>query len=98
MNDYNFLQELSNDLGELYSSRNNCDVIIQAEENENIKEFYAHSLILCSRSTYFKTALSKNWVYNENGMIIFKKPNISPEVMNQLLKYVYLFIDLQYFP
>ncbi|GBB99735.1 hypothetical protein RclHR1_03610011 [Rhizophagus clarus] len=89
MNEYNFLQELSNDLGELLSNRNNCDVIIQTEENENIKEFYTHSLILCSRSTYFKAALSKNWVHNENGMIIFKKPNISPEIMNHLLKYLY---------
>ncbi|GBC18860.2 BTB/POZ protein [Rhizophagus irregularis DAOM 181602=DAOM 197198] len=89
MDEYNFLQELSNDLGELFSSGNNCDVIIQAEENDNKKEFYTHSLILCSRSTYFKAALSKNWIHNENGMIIFKKPNISPEIMNHLLKYLY---------
>ncbi|RIA92653.1 BTB/POZ protein [Glomus cerebriforme] len=89
MNENNFLQELSTDLGELFSSGHNYDVIIQTEENGNIKEFYTHSLILCLRSPYFKTALSKNWAYNEDGIIIFKKPNILPEIMNLLLKYLY---------
>ncbi|GES82628.1 BTB/POZ protein [Rhizophagus clarus] len=45
-----------------------------------MKEFLAHSLILSVRSTYFKVALSKEWAKKDNGIITFKKPNISPEI------------------
>jgi hypothetical protein len=54
-----------------------------------MKEFFAHSLILSARSSYFKIALSKEWPKKENGIIIFKKPNISPEIMELILKFLY---------
>ena len=57
-----FLSELSHDIGQLFSTRDNYDLIIQAGEGQNMKEFFAHSLILSARSTYFKAALSSNWV------------------------------------
>ncbi|CAI2185817.1 13556_t:CDS:2, partial [Funneliformis geosporum] len=38
----------------------NCDVIIQVGEGQNMKKFFAHSLILGARSTCFKAALSNN--------------------------------------
>jgi hypothetical protein len=55
----NFLSDLSQDIGQLFSTGDNYDLIIQAGEGQNTKEFKAHSLILSARSTYFKTALSK---------------------------------------
>ncbi|RIA91871.1 hypothetical protein C1645_875137 [Glomus cerebriforme] len=85
----NFLSDLSKDLGHLFSTGDNYDLIIQAGEGQNMKEFFAHSLILSARSTYFKTALSKEWAKKENGIIIFKKPNISPETIEIILKYLY---------
>ncbi|EXX63991.1 hypothetical protein RirG_147100 [Rhizophagus irregularis DAOM 197198w] len=85
----NLLLDLSQDIGQLLTSGDNYDLIIQAGEGQNMKEFFAHSLILRARSTYFKTALSKEWAKKENGIIIFKKPNISPEIIELILKYFY---------
>jgi hypothetical protein len=85
----NMLLDLSQDIGQLFTSGDNYDLIIQAGEDQDMKEFFAHSLILGARSTYFKTALSKEWAKKENGIIIFKKPNISPEIMELILKYLY---------
>ncbi|GBB89891.1 hypothetical protein RclHR1_16720003 [Rhizophagus clarus] len=85
----NLLLDLSQDIGQLLTSRDNYDLIIQAGEGQNMKEFSAHSLILSARSTYFKAALSKEWAKKENGIITFKKPNISPEIMELILKYLY---------
>ncbi|GBC02520.1 hypothetical protein RclHR1_04660013 [Rhizophagus clarus] len=67
----------------------NYDTIIQVGENENTKEFRTHSVILSSRSTYFKGALSSSWVKKDNDMIIFNKPNIKPEIFEMILKYIY---------
>ncbi|CAI2182829.1 11948_t:CDS:2 [Funneliformis geosporum] len=90
-----YFEELLKDFEKLRSSGDNYDVIIEAGENVNIKQFHAHSLILTLRSTYFKTALSNGWAHKVNGKIIFKKPNINPDVMEILLKYIYTgIIDL----
>ena len=70
----------------IYFSKNDYDVKIIIGEEPNIKEFKAHSVILSSKSTYFKTALSSRWARKENGIIIFNKPNISPLVFEILLK------------
>src|SRR5438045_4209950 len=84
-----FLSDLSQDIGQLFSTGDNYDLIIQAGEGQNMKEFFAHSLILSARSTYFKAALSKEWAKEENRIITFKKPNISPEIIELILKYLY---------
>lgn len=78
--------ELLNDFEKLLSSGNNYDVIIKAGKNENIRSFYTHSLILSSRSTYFKAALSKNWARKKYGIVVFNKPNINPKIMELILK------------
>ncbi|GBB89889.1 hypothetical protein RclHR1_16720001 [Rhizophagus clarus] len=85
----NHLLDLSQDIGQLLTSRDNYDLIIQAGEGQNMKEFSAHSLILSARSTYFKTALSKEWAKKENGILTFKMPNISSEIMELILGYLY---------
>lgn len=92
----NLLSELSNDIGRLLSSGDRFDVIIKAGEGQNTKKFFAHALILRERSIYFKTALSEQWAKKENGVIIFTKPNISPETFELLLKYLYTgMVDLE---
>ena len=62
------------------------DVKIIVGEGQNIKEFKLHSLVLTSRSDYFKNAFSSQWVRIKDGIIIFEKPNISPLVFEILVK------------
>ncbi|RIA93828.1 hypothetical protein C1645_735269 [Glomus cerebriforme] len=80
---------LSIDLSVILKDADDFNVIIQVGENENTKEFRAHSVILRARSPYFKSALSADWISNKNDMIIFNKPNITPTVFEMILKYIY---------
>ena len=48
------------------------DVIIQVGDNQNTKEFRAHSNLLRARSPYFKSALSSNGITKLNNVIVFK--------------------------
>ena len=76
----------SNLLKDLSLTLNDADVIIQVGENENTKEFHAHSVVLRARSTYFKSALSSSWVTKKNDMIMFNKPNINPNIFDIILR------------
>jgi hypothetical protein len=82
-----FHADLSQELSLMLSGADDHNVIIQAGENQNVKEFRAHSNLLRARSPYFKSALSSNWVTKKNDMIEFKKPNISPTVFGIILRY-----------
>jgi len=83
---FEYSQEIINDLEKLLEAEEEYNVIIYAGENENIKEFHAHSVILRARSPYFKGALSSCWVSKRNDMIMFNKPNITPVVFDMILK------------
>ncbi|KAF0560323.1 BTB-domain-containing protein [Gigaspora margarita] len=65
------------------------DIKIKVGEHPNIKEFKAHSIILSSRSDYFKAEIFSRWAKREDGFIILNKPNISPPVFEILLNYIY---------
>ncbi len=80
---------LSRDLNELLNEHEEQNVVIQIGNEVNFKEFYAHSIILRARCKYFKSGLSCDWVKREGNRIIFKKPNITPEVFEVILKCVY---------
>lgn len=80
---------LSRDLNELFNDHEEQNVVIQVGDEVNYKEFYAHSIILRARCKYFKSGLSCDWVKREGNRIIFKKPNITPEVFEVILKYVF---------
>ncbi|RIA84232.1 hypothetical protein C1645_832588 [Glomus cerebriforme] len=71
----------------LFESKENYDVIIQVGEEQNTKEIYAHSLVLCCQSNYFRTKFSSNCVEKKDGKFIFKKPNISPQIFETILWY-----------
>src|SRR5205085_11033628 len=66
------INKLIRDLTELLRNESNFyDVEIKAGVNENVKTFKAHSVILKTRSLYFKVALSNNWnKKSEDGSII----------------------------
>ncbi|CAG8632299.1 15955_t:CDS:2, partial [Acaulospora morrowiae] len=78
---------VSIDFAKLYENPEDYNVKIIVGEEPNVEEFKAHSLILTSRSAYFKSTLYSRLL--ENGIIIFNKPNISPSVFKLLLKYIY---------
>ena len=81
-----FLVELSNDYEKLFEVETEYDVIIYAGEEPNIKEIHAHSNILCIRSQYFRTAFSNEWAEKNDGKFIFRKPNVSPQLFNIILR------------
>ena len=82
-----FWAELSNDYEKLFETEIGYDVIIYAgKEPNDIKEFHAHSSILCIRSQYFRTAFSSEWAEKKDGKFIFRKPNILPQLFNIILR------------
>ena len=81
-----FKTELSNDYEKLFETGIGYDVIIYAGEESNIKEIHAHSNILCIRSQYFRSAFSNEWAEKSDGKFIFRKPNISPQLFNIILR------------
>ena len=81
-----FHSGLSKDLSLILNDADDFNVVIQVGEKQDTKEFRAHSVILRARSPYFKRALSTDWTTRENNMIVFNKPNISPNVFNMILR------------
>jgi hypothetical protein len=81
-----FYSNLSKDLSLILNDADDYNVIIKVGEDENIKEFRAHSVILRARSPYFKSALSSNWITKKNDMIMFNKTNVTPNVFDLILK------------
>ncbi|PKC72794.1 BTB-domain-containing protein [Rhizophagus irregularis] len=84
-----FYSNLSKDFSLILSDADDYNVIIKVGENENTKEFHAHSVILRARSPYFKGALSSTWITKKNDTIIFNKPNITPNIFDMILRYIY---------
>ncbi|CAB4392729.1 unnamed protein product [Rhizophagus irregularis] len=84
-----FWAELSNDYEKLFETEIGYDVIIYADDDQNVKEIHAHSNILCARSQYFRTAFSNEWAEKRDGKFIFRKSNISPQLFNIILRFIY---------
>jgi hypothetical protein len=81
-----FLEGLSQDYLRLLETGEYADVIIQAGQEPESKEFRAHSLVLRSRSTYFRDTLSSDWASTQGNLTIFKQFDISPEVFEIILR------------
>ena len=80
-----FVFEAVDDYEKLLESGEEYDVIIYAGENEDVEEIHAHSLILRTRSQYFRTAFSKD-TEKKGGNYIFKMPNVSPQTFKIILR------------
>ena len=83
-----YISKLVNDLSDLLNESGFYDVEIKVGENDNVKTFKAHSIILKARSSYFKVALSNNWIKkseDNDNIILFEKENISPKIFEVLL-------------
>ncbi len=71
----NFHSGLLKDLSSMLIDSNDYNVIIQIKENQDIKEFRAHSNILRVRSPYFKNLILADKIQNENNVIILNNAN-----------------------
>ncbi|CAI2161363.1 13696_t:CDS:2 [Funneliformis geosporum] len=80
---------LSRDFLSLLDTGEYSDVIIQVGQEPFIREFRVHSLILRTRSLYFRNALSNTWARTKGNYLVFQKPNISPKVFEIILEYIY---------
>ncbi|RIA87276.1 hypothetical protein C1645_827985 [Glomus cerebriforme] len=84
----NYFEILKN-FEKLFESKEKYDVIIQVGKEQDMKEIYAHSLVLCCQSDYFRSAFSSNLTEKIDGKFIIKKPNISPHNFEKILRYLY---------
>ncbi|CAG8756258.1 2294_t:CDS:2, partial [Acaulospora morrowiae] len=80
---------LLTNIGQLYQNADDYNVQIYVGQEPNIQMFRAHSVILRTRSAYFRAALSEIWAKTDGNMITLRKPNISPIVFDAILKYIY---------
>ncbi|RHZ76293.1 hypothetical protein Glove_199g139 [Diversispora epigaea] len=80
-----FFDKLSQNFIELLGDKDDYNVIITVK---NEKSFTAHSNVLKCRSPYFCREL-KNIIPNENNIKTITKPNISDEIFDIILKYIY---------
>ncbi|RHZ80990.1 hypothetical protein Glove_130g134 [Diversispora epigaea] len=82
----NFFEKLSQNFIELLNDKDDYNVIIQVKNKE--KSFTAHSNVLKFRSSYFSKEL-ENIQPNENNIKIITKSNISAQIFDFILKYIY---------
>ncbi|KAG9306428.1 hypothetical protein G9A89_003538 [Geosiphon pyriformis] len=89
MGSQQLLHDLSFDFASLLNNQKCSDVRITVGNGPNAITFHAHGLVLATRSSYFAAALSSNLVQRENGIILFSEPNISPQIFEVILRYMY---------
>ncbi|RHZ60508.1 hypothetical protein Glove_352g56 [Diversispora epigaea] len=82
---FKFFEKLSQNFIELLNDKDDYNVIIEVK---NMKSFTAHSSILKNRSNYFRLEL-ENITPNKNNIKTIDKPNISHEIFDIILKYIY---------
>ncbi|CAG8787844.1 1000_t:CDS:2, partial [Dentiscutata erythropus] len=82
-------KELASHYKKLLQDDHNSDVIIRFDQGEDLKELYAHSLILRARSTFFDSALSSRWARKEGKSFIIEMKDVSINTFKAVLKYIY---------
>ncbi|GBC10170.1 hypothetical protein RclHR1_00940011 [Rhizophagus clarus] len=84
----NFFTKLSQNLIELLEGSICHDIKIEVGEAPNAKIFFAHTNILCYRSPYLREILASN-ENKDDGLSHVKLPNITPEIFQIILRYIY---------
>ncbi|GBC03052.1 hypothetical protein RclHR1_04970006 [Rhizophagus clarus] len=84
-----FFSGLSQNYIEILEDNEYYDITIEVGEDPNVKIFRAHMIILYYRSPFLRRTLSSN-KNKDNGVLAhIKLPNISPEIFQIILKYIY---------
>ncbi|EXX61734.1 uncharacterized protein OCT59_029104 [Rhizophagus irregularis] len=84
-----FFNKLSQNYIEILNDDEYYDITIETGKDPNVKIFRAHMIILCYRSPFLRRTLSSNKKNNVGTLAHIKLPNISPEIFQILLKYIY---------
>ncbi|GBC09336.1 hypothetical protein RclHR1_08780007 [Rhizophagus clarus] len=84
-----FLPKLSQNLLEILDDEEYYDITIEVGDDPNVKIFKAHMVILNYRSHYLRRILSTNEKKNDGTLVHIKLPNISPEIFQVILRYIY---------
>ncbi|CAB4412252.1 unnamed protein product [Rhizophagus irregularis] len=84
-----FFSKLSENYIELLKDDEYYDITIEVGEDPNVKIFRAHMNILCYRSPYLRRILASSKKNNDNVLAHIKLPNISPEIFQIILGYIY---------
>ncbi|RHZ82381.1 hypothetical protein Glove_109g12 [Diversispora epigaea] len=85
---FKFFDKLSQDFSELLNDKKEYNVVIEVDKEESKKSFTSHSVVLRYRSTFFTKEL-ENAVTNESQVKTILKPNISAQIFEIILKYIY---------
>uniref|UniRef100_UPI0037E8E200 kelch-like protein 10 n=1 Tax=Semicossyphus pulcher TaxID=241346 RepID=UPI0037E8E200 len=70
-------------LTELRANGNLCDVVIKVGD----VNFYAHKIVLCGCSLYFRTLFTGAW--STQDRLMYTITGVSPEAMNLIISYAY---------
>ncbi|CAB4403727.1 unnamed protein product [Rhizophagus irregularis] len=91
MCDNKFLPKLSQNLLEILEDNEFYDITIEVGNDPYVKIFRAHMVILNYRSPYLRRILSTSVNKNKNdgSLTHIKLPNISPEIFQTILRYIY---------
>ncbi|EXX70341.1 uncharacterized protein OCT59_029188 [Rhizophagus irregularis] len=84
-----FFSKLSQNYIEVLEDNEYYDITIEVGEDPNVKIFRAHMIILCYRSPFLRRILASKKMNNDGTLVHIKFPNISPEIFQIILKYVY---------
>ncbi|EXX78989.1 hypothetical protein RirG_009910 [Rhizophagus irregularis DAOM 197198w] len=85
-----FFSKLSQNYVELLKDDEYYDITIEVGEDPNVKIFRAHKNILCYRSPYLRRILaSNNRNNNTNNLVHIRLPNMSSEIFQIILEYIY---------
>ena len=78
---------LSSDYGKLYESGKYTDISISVGREPNNRIFLAHTLVLCTRSTYLENGLTGNAeASNEIQQTAMTFEDVTPDVFEVLLR------------
>ncbi|RIA91668.1 BTB/POZ protein [Glomus cerebriforme] len=83
------IPKLSQNLLEMLNDDEYYDITIEVGNDPYVKVFHAHMVILNYRSPYLRRVLSTNEKKNDGTLNNIKLPNISPEIFQIVLRYIY---------
>ncbi|GBB96919.1 hypothetical protein RclHR1_28700001 [Rhizophagus clarus] len=89
MDDNNLLPKLSQNLLEILNEEEYYDVTIEVGNDPYVKVFRAHMVISHYHSPYLQRILSTNKKKNDETLSLIKLPNVSPEIFQIILSYIY---------
>ncbi|RGB42398.1 hypothetical protein C1646_751052 [Rhizophagus diaphanus] len=89
MVDDKLLPKLLQNLTEILNDEEYYDITVEVGNDPYIKIFRAHMVILHYRSPYLRRILSTNKKKNDGTLTHIKLPNISPEIFQIILRYIY---------